>query len=177
MESPPQRIRRCEPALQQEAGRGDFAILHRPPDLCLGAVDRDHAGRRRSRCSRCRSRSIRKSRRPRSRSRVSYPGADAQVVADTVAAPIEQQVNGVEGMLYMSSQSGNDGSYNLTVTFDLGTDSEHGPGDGAEPRVAGHAAVARRGAAAGSDDQEEVAEHPAGDQLLFRPTAATTIST
>ncbi len=53
---------------------------------------------------------------------VTYPGASAQVVADTVAAPIEQQVNGVEGMLYMSSQSGNDGSYNLTVTFDLGTD-------------------------------------------------------
>src|SRR5436190_13413511 len=50
-----------------------------------------------------------------------YPGANAQVVADTIAAPIEQQVNGVEKMLYMSSQSGNDGSYNLTVTFDLGT--------------------------------------------------------
>jgi multidrug efflux pump subunit AcrB len=40
----------------------------------------------------------------------SYPGANAQVVADTVAAPIEQQVNGVEGMMYMSSQSTNDGS-------------------------------------------------------------------
>ena len=52
----------------------------------------------------------------------SYPGASAQVVADTVAAPIEQQVNGVEGMLYMSSQCGNDGSYNLTVTFDLNSD-------------------------------------------------------
>jgi multidrug efflux pump len=51
-----------------------------------------------------------------------YPGASAQVVGDTVAAPIEQQVNGVEGMLYMSSQCGNDGSYNLTVTFDLNTD-------------------------------------------------------
>jgi multidrug efflux pump len=51
-----------------------------------------------------------------------YPGASAQVVSDTVAAPIEQQVNGVEGMLYMSSQMGNDGSYTLTVTFDIGTD-------------------------------------------------------
>jgi multidrug efflux pump len=52
---------------------------------------------------------------------ISYPGANAQVVADTVAAPVEQQVNGVPGMLYMSSQSGNDGSYTLTVTFDIGT--------------------------------------------------------
>jgi multidrug efflux pump len=52
----------------------------------------------------------------------SYPGANAQVVADTVAAPIEQQVNGVEGMMYMSSQCSNDGSYSLTVTFKPGTD-------------------------------------------------------
>ncbi len=45
-----------------------------------------------------------------------------EVVADSVAAPIEQQVNGVEKMLYMSSQCTNDGSYTLTVTFELGTD-------------------------------------------------------
>ena len=51
-----------------------------------------------------------------------YPGANAQVVADTVAAPIEQQVNGVEGMLYMSSQCTNDGSYTLTITFKVGVD-------------------------------------------------------
>src|SRR6185503_15233386 len=49
-----------------------------------------------------------------------YPGASATVVAQTVAAPIEQQVNGVEDMLYMASQSTNDGSYTLTVTFKPG---------------------------------------------------------
>src|SRR4029453_9250632 len=50
-----------------------------------------------------------------------YPGANAKVVADTVATPIEQQVNGVERMLYMSSQCTNDGQMNLNVTFELGT--------------------------------------------------------
>src|SRR6516225_7161511 len=49
-----------------------------------------------------------------------YPGANAHDVADSVAAPIEQQVNGVEDMLYMVSQSNNDGSYTLTVTFKPG---------------------------------------------------------
>ncbi|MBY0524759.1 MAG: efflux RND transporter permease subunit [Gemmataceae bacterium] len=53
-----------------------------------------------------------------------YPGANAQTVRDTVAAPIEEQVSGVEGMLYMSSQCTNDGAYNLTVTFKSGTDSD-----------------------------------------------------
>jgi len=51
-----------------------------------------------------------------------YPGADARTIAETVAAPIEQEVNGVEGMIYMQSVSANDGSMNLTVTFEPGTD-------------------------------------------------------
>src|SRR5436305_11898004 len=51
-----------------------------------------------------------------------YPGASSDVVSQTIAAPIEQQVNGVEDMLYMSSQCTSDGSYTLTVTFKIGSD-------------------------------------------------------
>ena len=51
-----------------------------------------------------------------------YPGANAQVLSDTVAQPLEEQVNGVEGMLYMSSTCSNNGDYSLTVTFEVGTD-------------------------------------------------------
>jgi multidrug efflux pump len=53
-----------------------------------------------------------------------YPGANATTVRDTVAAPIEEQVSGVEGMMYMSSRCTNDGTYTLTITFKLGTDSD-----------------------------------------------------
>src|SRR5208282_6155637 len=54
----------------------------------------------------------------------SYPGANANTLRDTVAAPIEEQVSGVEGMLYMSSICTNNGAYTLTVTFQMGTDSD-----------------------------------------------------
>ncbi|MBN2064074.1 MAG: efflux RND transporter permease subunit [Sedimentisphaerales bacterium] len=56
--------------------------------------------------------------------RANYPGASAEVVATTVAAPIEDEINGVEGMIYMSSQCSNTGDYELTVTFKVGTDPD-----------------------------------------------------
>ncbi|MBB6429484.1 efflux RND transporter permease subunit [Algisphaera agarilytica] len=54
----------------------------------------------------------------------SYPGADAQTVVDTVTAPLEQQINGVEGMIYMSSTSTSEGTCTINVTFELGTDPD-----------------------------------------------------
>ena len=56
--------------------------------------------------------------------RASYPGANPKVIAETVATPIEEQINGVEGMLYMASQATTDGLMTLTVTFKLGTDPD-----------------------------------------------------
>ncbi len=65
----------------------------------------------------------------------SYPGGQfARWSPRRSPLPIEQQVNGVEGMLYMSSTSTNDGRYTLTVTFERRHEPRHGPGAGAEPR-------------------------------------------
>jgi hydrophobe/amphiphile efflux-1 (HAE1) family protein len=68
----------------------------------------------------------------------SYPGANTRTLADVVAAPIEQQVNGVEHMLYMSSNSTNDGQYRLTITFELGTNL-----DNAQVQVQNRVAIAQ----------------------------------
>src|SRR5262249_5909807 len=59
---------------------------------------------------------------PRMQGTARYPGASAEVVAATIGVPLEQAVNGVEGSIYLSSVSASDGSYTLTVTFDVGTD-------------------------------------------------------
>jgi gold/copper resistance efflux pump len=56
--------------------------------------------------------------------RASYPGANPKVIAETVAAPLEQEINGVEGMLYMASQASSDGSLTLTVTFEADVDPD-----------------------------------------------------
>ncbi|GBD50333.1 hypothetical protein METY_3546 [Methylopila sp. Yamaguchi] len=53
-----------------------------------------------------------------------YPGANAETIAETVAAPLEQQINGVEGMIYMNSLATGDGQLQLTVTFQPGTDQD-----------------------------------------------------
>jgi len=57
--------------------------------------------------------------------RAAFPGANPKVIAETVAAPLEQQMNGVEGMLYMFSQATSDGALTLTITFALGTDIDN----------------------------------------------------
>jgi hydrophobe/amphiphile efflux-1 (HAE1) family protein len=61
---------------------------------------------------------------PEIRVTATYPGANAQVVADNVAAPMEKEVNGVENMLYMASSCSNDGRYTLSVTFEVGTNPD-----------------------------------------------------
>ena len=105
----------------------------------------------------CRSASIPASSRPRSSCAAIYPGANPKVIAETVASPLEQQINGVEDMLYMFSQATADGRMTLTITFALGTDLDNGAGAGAEPRGAGAAAAAAGSAAHRRHHREGVA--------------------
>lgn len=88
-----------------------------------------------------------------------YPGANAETVAQTVGIPIEQQVNGVDGMLYMSSNSSSSGAYSLTITFAVGTDI-----DMATVQVQNRVSIAqsfasRTGSGAGSDSTETIFEY------------------
>ncbi len=106
----------------------------------------------------------------------SYPGASAEVVSQTVATPLEQQINGVEDMIYMSSQSTGDGKLTITVTFRIGTDlnvaqmlTQNRVQD-ALPRLPED--VQRLGVQVQQGD----AEHPARGASVSRPTDRATTS-
>ncbi len=90
-----------------------------------------------------------------------YPGANAVTVADTVASVIEQEVNGVEGMIYMYSQSTDDGNMSLSVTFDVGTDI-----DKAQVLVQNRVAVAEPRLARGGAPQRHLVNKRSPDLLL-----------
>ena len=83
-----------------------------------------------------------------------YPGADAGLIEKTVAIPIEEQVNGVENMLFMSSTSSNAGSYQLTITFEVGTDPDIAAVNVQNRVSLGPAAASSFGHAAGRVDEE-----------------------
>ena len=103
--------------------RADVPIFHLSTDLRGRDLDR-HRGRRPGRVCRVAGGEIPGDRAADGEGHRVLPGANAATMAETVAAPIEQEVNGVEGMLYMSSNSADDGSCTLTVTFEMGTDMD-----------------------------------------------------
>ncbi len=97
-----------------------------------------------------------------------YPGANAQVIAETVATAIEQEVNGVENMLYMSSTSSNDGSYTLQITFAVGHGYGYGERAGPESRGDRHPQAAGRSSTSGDYHDQTVHANSANDQLHVR---------
>jgi len=98
-------------------------------------------------------------------------------VIDAVALPIEQQVNGVEGMIYMQSYSGADGSYSLTVTFKIGVDLIYSAGAGAEPGLERVVVAAAGRAGARRHRAEELDGDPADrDPELARPALRQSLS-
>ena len=94
------------------------------PIFAIGPLHRHRARRAASPCARCRSRNIPRSRRRRSWSPATYPGANAQTIAETVAAPLEQQINGVENMIYMRSTSTGVGHAQPLRHFQIGTNPD-----------------------------------------------------
>jgi multidrug efflux pump subunit AcrB len=84
-----------------------------------------------------------------------YPGADAKTVQDTVTQVIEQNMNGIDNLMYMSSNSDSTGTVQITLTFQSGTDADIA-GSGAEQTAAGNAAAAAGSTAAGRERREIV---------------------
>jgi multidrug efflux pump subunit AcrB len=98
-------------------------LLHRPAGVRIGHLDRDPARGLRGH-ARHAGGAVPEIAPPTVTVTAAYPGATAEVIANTVAAPIEQLVNGVDGMIYMSSTSSSTGAMSLTVTFEPGTDPD-----------------------------------------------------
>ena len=97
-----------------------------------------------------------------------YPGASAEVVAATIGIPIEQAVNGVEGSIYMSSTSTSDGSYTLTITFDIGTNLNTAVSLVQNLVAGANAQLPARRPAAGSYSFKSLHRYLVGGQPLFR---------
>ncbi|MEI2721769.1 MAG: efflux RND transporter permease subunit [Gemmatimonadales bacterium] len=103
-----------------------------------------------------------------------YPGATAEDVALAVAAPIEQQLSGLDGLLYFQSANSSDGVMNLTVYFDISRAAGPRRRRRAERRQAGRAAVAGRGAPQRRRGVEGAERPPLRDGALLRATASST---
>ena len=150
-------------------------FIDRPIFAC-GAVDPDR-DRRRDRLSDAARRAISRDR-AADRGRLGdYPGASAETLAQTVAAPLEESINGVEDMIYMSSSSTGDGTVAITVTFAQGSGRRSGAGAGPEPGRDRRAAPAGAGAPDRRDGAQELARPADGRDADFaRRIAAAAIS-
>ena len=111
---------------------------------------------------------------PTIRVTANYPGASAVAVEQSVATPIEQEVNGVEGMIYMKSSNTSDGRMQLDVNFKVGIEPGHGQRAHPEPRLLGAGAPAAGGDPAGRHGQEDEPQHPDADLALLARRAPTT---
>ncbi len=111
---------------------------------------------------------------PTIRVTANYPGASAVAVEQSVATPIEQEVNGVDGMIYMKSSNTSDGRMLLDVNFKVGIEPGHGQRADPEPGLLGPGAPAPGGHPAGHHRQEAEPQHPDADLALLARRAPTT---
>ena len=138
-------------ARRSSAAHADFAFLHRPADLRFGGLRSSSSFSAASRFTRLPVAQYPEIAPPIINVTGQYPGASAETVAETVVAPIEQQINGVEGMLYISSNSTADGRFSIAVTFDIGTNLDIAQVQ-VQNRVAHRAAAPAAGGAADRRD-------------------------